>query len=65
MTAYPLFLLTSNPNGAPPETWQSVVRALNWCVGLFGLVLAWVVLIGYVKPALAALREGRRARALG
>jgi hypothetical protein len=38
------------------------VQALTWAIGVFGLVLAWVVLAGYVKPALAALRTGRAAR---
>jgi len=62
MTTFPLFLLTSNPHGAPLATWQEVLRAGCWVVGLAGLTLSWIVLFGYVRPALAALRAGRRAR---
>ena len=64
MTAYPLFLLTSNPLHVVRSTWQRDCRYVSWGIGLFGLALAWVVLAGYVKPALAALRQGRAARAL-
>jgi cardiolipin synthase (CMP-forming) len=63
MTAYPMFLLTANPLHSGRAEWQSVIRDVNWFVGLFGLTLAWLVLTGYVKPALAALRTGRAARA--
>jgi hypothetical protein len=42
--------------------WQHDVRDVTWVIGLFGLTLAWVVLLGYVRPALAALREGRAGR---
>ena len=62
MSCYPIFLLTTNPHRAPLATWQQVVRDLNWVAGAFGLVLAWIVLLGYVKPALAALRVGRQGR---
>lgn len=61
MTAYPLFLLTSS-NGAGPV--MESLRLLTWGIGLFGLVLAWTVLAGYVRPALAALSTGRAARRL-
>lgn len=64
MTAYPLFLLTSVAQGQSLESWQSVIRVLTWAVGVGGLGLAWIVLGGYVKPALNALRTGRAARAV-
>ena len=64
MVAYPLFLLTSNPHGVAHDAWQGPLRGIDWGIGLFGLTLAWVVLAGYVKPALSALRRGRAARAL-
>jgi hypothetical protein len=31
-------------------------------IGILGLTLSWIVLAGYVKPALRALRSGRQAR---
>jgi cardiolipin synthase len=62
MVSFPLFLLTTNPHHAPLTTWQHDVRTACWCIGLAGLVLAWIVLIGYVRPALNALRTGRQAR---
>jgi hypothetical protein len=31
-------------------------------LGLLGLALSWVVLFGYVRPALRALRAGRQGR---
>ena len=62
MAAYPLFLLCSNPHDAPLVDWQVGLQVLTWAIGIFGLVLAWAVLAGYVKPALAALRTGRAAR---
>jgi cardiolipin synthase len=62
MSCYPIFLLTTNPHHAPLATWQHVVRDLNWVAGVFGLALAWLVLFGYVRPALAALRSGRQGR---
>jgi cardiolipin synthase len=62
MSCYPIFLLTTNPHHAPLATWQHVVRDLNWVAGVFGLALAWLVLFGYVRPALAALRAGRQGR---
>ena len=39
-----------------------VMVGLLAVAGAFGLVLAWIVLLGYVKPALAALRVGRQGR---
>jgi phosphatidylglycerophosphate synthase len=63
MTAYPLFLLTCNPFGQPASAWQHDVRIATWIIGVGGLALAWVVLGGYVRPALAALRQGRAGRA--
>lgn len=64
MLAYPLFLVTTNPHGVPRSTWQEAIRDLTWVIGGFGLALAWVVLGGYVRPALSALRTGRAARQL-
>jgi cardiolipin synthase len=62
MTTFPLFLLTTNPHHAPLTQWQEVCRDACWVIGVAGLGLAWVVLFGYVKPAIAALRTGRRGR---
>ena len=62
MTTFPAFLLTCNPDGAPLQTWQTLLRYATWVVGIFGLTLSWVVLVGYVRPALAALRAGRQGR---
>jgi cardiolipin synthase (CMP-forming) len=62
MTTFPLFLLTSNDHGAALATWQHVGRDICWGIGLAGLALSWVVLAGYVRPALAALRRGRAGR---
>jgi len=62
MTCYPLFLLTTNPHHRALLAWQHDVRDATWVVGLFGLTLAWIVLFGYVGPALAALRAGRAGR---
>ena len=60
MTTYPLVLLTTNPHHAALAGWQHAVRDATWVIGVAGLALAWVVLFGYVRPALAALRSGRR-----
>ena len=62
MTSYPLFLLTSNQHHAALMHWQVFWRDVCWVIGVAGLTLAWVVLFGYVRPALAALRAGRRGR---
>jgi cardiolipin synthase len=64
MTAFPLFLLTTNPHHAALRSWQSDVRTGCWVIGLLGLGLSWLVLFGYVKPALHALRTGRQARSI-
>ena len=61
MTAYPLFLLTSSPS---PGSAMGVLRAASWAIGIFGLSLAWIVLLGYVRPALRALSAGRAGRRL-
>jgi len=62
MTTFPLFLLTSNPHHRALEAWQRVGRDACWVIGLGGLALSWLVLAGYVKPALQALRTGRQGR---
>jgi cardiolipin synthase (CMP-forming) len=64
MVAYPLFLLTTNPHDVTRSSWQIVIRDVNWVIGGAGLLIAWVVLAGYVQPALNALRTGRAARQL-
>lgn len=62
MTTFPLFLLTSNPHHAPLQEWQLVLRGATWVAGALGLGLSWLVLFGYVKPAMLALRTGRQGR---
>jgi cardiolipin synthase len=62
MTTFPLFLLTTNPHGAPLLTWQHDARDFCWFIGIMGLSVSWLVLFGYAKPALAALRAGRQGR---
>jgi cardiolipin synthase len=62
MTSFPLFLLTTNPHHVALRPWQHDVRDICWVIGVMGLTLSWIVLIGYVKPALHALRTGRQAR---
>jgi len=62
MTAYPWFLLTTNPHHAALAQWQHVARDVTWVIGIIGLSLSWLVLVGYVRPALAALRAGRQGR---
>ena len=62
MTTFPLFLLTSNDHHAPLAAWQDLGRSVCWVLGTAGLALSWVVLASYVRPALAALRQGRAAR---
>jgi cardiolipin synthase len=62
MTCYPMFLLTTNPHHRALSTWQHDFRDATWVIGLTGLALAWIVLFGYIKPALAALRAGRQGR---
>jgi len=62
MTTFPLFLLTTNPRHAAQQPWQYDARDACWVIGIMGLTLSWIVLAGYVKPALRALRSGRQAR---
>ena len=62
MTSYPLFLLTTNPHHAALTSWQQPIRDCTWVIAILGLTLSWIVLAGYVKPALRALRTGRQAR---
>ena len=62
MTTFPLFLLTTNAHHAPLATWQTDARDACWVIGIMGLSLSWLVLLGYVRPALNALRAGRQAR---
>lgn len=61
MGTFPLFLLTTN-NHTPPNGWQSLVRGSAWGLGAVGLVLSYIVLFSYVRPALEALRTGRQGR---
>ena len=62
MTTFPLFLLTTNPHHAALRPWQHDARDACWVIGIMGLTLSWIVLAGYVKPALRALRTGAPAR---
>jgi cardiolipin synthase len=62
MTTFPLFLLTTNPHHAALAPWQLLARDACWVIGIAGLSLSWLVLVGYVRPALAALRAGRQGR---
>ena len=62
MTTFPLFLLTTNPHHASLRTWQHDARIFCWIAGIMGLSVSWLVLFGYVKPALVALRSGRQGR---
>jgi len=55
MTAYPLFLVSHGP-----ASWQTVLHAVSWVIGLLGLALAWVAAGSYVMPARQALADGRR-----
>ncbi|MFI5035224.1 MAG: CDP-alcohol phosphatidyltransferase family protein [Acidimicrobiales bacterium] len=65
MTTFPILLLTTNDHHAALATWQHDVRDVWWVIGVAGLALSWIVLAGYVRPALRALREGRAARRVG
>ena len=64
MTTFPLFLLTSNAHHAALTTWQHDARDACWVIGVMGLTLSWLVLLGYARPALAALRAGRQGRGI-
>ena len=55
MFAYPMFLLAYGPQG-----WQHLLRDLAWLLGIAGLLLSWVALGAYVKPARLALAQGRQ-----
>ncbi len=61
MGTFPLFLLTSN-NELPANGWQNLLRDATWALGTVGLVLSYIVLFSYVRPALEALRTGRQGR---
>jgi len=61
MATFPLFLLTTN-NHVAPNGWQTLLRDAVWALGSVGLVLSYIVLFGYVRPALEALRTGRQGR---
>jgi cardiolipin synthase (CMP-forming) len=62
MTTFPLFLLTSNAHHVALSTWQHDARIACWVIGACGLTLSWIVLFGYIRPALSALRTGRASR---
>jgi len=64
MGTFPLFLLTTNPHHGSLATWQHMVRDGTWVFGGFGLALSWIVLFGYIRPAMEALRAGRRGRGI-
>jgi cardiolipin synthase (CMP-forming) len=61
MYTFPVLLLTSDSRGHD-HGWQVPIRDITWLIGWAGLALSWVVLAGYVRPALVALRTGRVAR---
>lgn len=61
MATFPLFLLTTN-NHVAPNGWQTLLRDAVWALGSVGLVLSYIVLFSYVRPALEALRTGRQGR---
>jgi cardiolipin synthase len=65
MFSFPLFLLTSNAHHVVLSTWQHDARDFCWFTGVMGLAVSWLVLAGYVRPALDALRTGRHARQTG
>jgi cardiolipin synthase len=58
MFAFPLLLAGSSTLPSAP-----IFRALGWMAGIPGLVLAYIAAVAYVPIGLAALREGRAARA--
>jgi cardiolipin synthase len=57
MVALPLFLA-----GHAAVAWHSTAETLGWVFALPGLALGWYALLGYIRPARAALAEGRAAR---
>jgi cardiolipin synthase (CMP-forming) len=60
MTAYPWLLITQGS-----AEWQHVVRDVTWGIGGIGLVLAWLAVVAYVRPAKEAFANGRASRRLG
>jgi len=61
MATFPLFLISTN-NELPSNGWQSLLKAAVWALGAVGLVLSYIVLFSYIRPALEALRTGRQGR---
>ena len=61
MATFPLFLISTN-NELPSNGWQSLLKASVWALGAVGLVLSYIVLFSYIRPALEALRSGRQGR---
>jgi len=57
MFAYPAFLLADGT-----AAWQEPFKLFAWVTGLIGLTLAWMAAVAYLRPARAALAEGRRDR---
>jgi len=61
MATFPLFLISTN-NELPSNGWQSLLKAAVWALGAVGLVLSYIVLFSYIRPALEALKAGRQGR---
>lgn len=61
MATFPLFLISTN-NELPSNGWQSLLKAAVWALGAVGLVISYIVLFSYIRPALEALRTGRQGR---
>jgi len=61
MATFPLFLISTN-NELPSNGWQSLLKAAVWALGAVGLVLSYIVLFSYIRPALEALKTGRQGR---
>jgi cardiolipin synthase len=59
MFAFPLFLLGNADAGA----WSTFGTWTGWACAIPGLVLGYIALFQYIPLGLAALREGRAARA--
>jgi cardiolipin synthase len=58
MVAFPLFLASHST-----VSWDSAGGVLAWVAGIPGLVFSYIAAATYVPIGLAALREGRNARA--
>jgi cardiolipin synthase len=58
MFAFPLFLASNSTLG-----WAPLAEVLAWATGIPGLVLSYIAWAMYVPIGMAALREGRAARA--